>query len=61
MLTLAEAGAYIMPPVAPYYNQLQSLEEMNIQIIGKVLDKFQIPIKGFHRWGEDENSFVPHN
>ncbi|MDF2485182.1 MAG: aromatic acid decarboxylase [Herbinix sp.] len=52
MLTLAEAGAYIMPPVVPYYSKLNSLEDMNVQIIGKVLDRFHIPIEGFHRWGE---------
>lgn len=52
MLTLAEAGAYIMPPVIPYYSNLNSLEEMNLQIIGKILDKFNISINGFYRWGE---------
>ena len=52
MLTVAEAGAFIMPPVAPYYTQLDNLEDMNVQIVGKILDKFQISIKGFQRWGE---------
>jgi 4-hydroxy-3-polyprenylbenzoate decarboxylase len=52
MLTLAEAGAYIMPPVVPYYSNITSLENMNLQIIGKILDKFHIPVSGFHRWGE---------
>lgn len=52
MLTLAEAGAYIMPPVVPYYSNITSVEDMNLQIIGKLLDKFHIPVDGFHRWGE---------
>ena len=55
MLTVAEAGAFIMPPVAPYYTQLDNLEDMNLQIVGKILDKFQISIKDFQRWGEPIN------
>jgi len=55
MLTLAEAGAYIMPPVVPYYCQSNCLEDMNVQIVGKVLDKFHITISGFHRYGENMN------
>jgi len=53
MLTLAEAGAYIMPPVATYYHKPLSLEEMNLNIIGKILDKFGIEVTGYQRWGED--------
>lgn len=53
MLSLTEAGAYIMPPVIPYYTQPNSLEDVNLQILGKILDKFQIPINGLRRWGED--------
>ncbi len=52
MLTLAEAGAFVMPPVAPYYSRPDTLEEMNRQIIGKLLDRFHIPVPGFLRWGE---------
>jgi flavin prenyltransferase len=52
MLLLAEAGAYIMPPVPAYYSKAQSLEEMNTQIIGKLLDKFGLEAEGFRRWGE---------
>ncbi|SHO52859.1 UbiX family flavin prenyltransferase [Anaerocolumna xylanovorans] len=52
MLTLAETGAYIMPPVVPYYSNVASLDDMNLQIIGKVLDKFHIPVNKFHRWGD---------
>ncbi|MDF2845542.1 MAG: aromatic acid decarboxylase [Herbinix sp.] len=55
MLTVAEAGAFIMPPVAPYYTQLGNLEDMNLQIVGKILDKFQISFKDFQRWGEPIN------
>ncbi len=52
MLTLAEAGAFIMPPVPPYYSNPYNLEDMNLQIIGKLLDRFHISVPGFLRWGE---------
>lgn len=55
MLTLAEAGAFIMPPVISYYNRPLSLEEMNLQIIGRILDKFEIDINGYKRWDEMSN------
>lgn len=54
MLTLAEAGAYIMPPVAPYYSNVQTLEEMNLQIVGKILDRFGIEMNGYQRWCESK-------
>lgn len=53
MLTLAEAGAYLMPPVAPYYSNIKSIEEMNQQIVCKILEKFGINVDRFNRWGED--------
>lgn len=53
MLTLAEAGAIIIPPMVTYYNKPLSLEDMNRHIAGKILDKFGIEISGFKRWGEE--------
>ncbi len=50
MLTLSEAGAYIMPPVITWYNKPQSLEDMNLQILGKMLDRFGIEPEGYRRW-----------
>lgn len=50
MLTLAEVGAYIVPPVVTYYNKPLSLEDMNLHIIGTILDKFGIEVAGFKRW-----------
>ncbi len=52
MLTLTEAGAYIMPPVLSYYQRPQSIEDMNLHFLGKLLDKFDIEVPGYHRWGE---------
>jgi flavin prenyltransferase len=52
MLSLAEAGAIIIPPMITYYNKPLSLEDMNRHIVGKILDKFGIEVSGFTRWGE---------
>ncbi|MDF2500500.1 MAG: aromatic acid decarboxylase [Anaerosporomusa subterranea] len=52
MLTLAEVGALIMPPMVSYYNKAASIEDMNRQIIGRILEKFSIEVKGFNRWCE---------
>ena len=52
MLTLAEAGVIIIPPMVTYYSKPLTLEEMNRQIAGRLLDKFGIEISGFKRWGE---------
>lgn len=52
MLTLAEAGAAVVPPMLTYYNKPESIEDMTMHVIGKILDKFDIEIPGFKRWGE---------
>lgn len=52
MLTLAEAGAYIIPPVMTYYNNPITIDDMNLHIISSILDKFGIDVNGFKRWGE---------
>jgi flavin prenyltransferase len=53
LLVLAQAGAIIIPPMIAYYNKPLSLEDMNRQIVGKILDKFGIEVTGFNRWGEN--------
>lgn len=52
MLSLAETGAIIIPPMITYYNKPLSLEDMNRHIVGKILDKFGIEVFGFNRWGD---------
>lgn len=52
MLTLSELGAYIIPPMVTYYNKPESIEYMNHHIVAKILDKFDIEVDGFKRWGE---------
>lgn len=52
MLSLAEAGAMLIPPMVTYYNKPLSIEDMNRHIVAKILDKFGIEVEGFKRWGE---------
>lgn len=51
MLELAQMGCIILPPVLTYYNMPQKISDMTIHIAGKVLDEFNISLKGFSRWG----------
>lgn len=50
LLTLAEAGAMVVPPMLTYYNKPQSIEDVNRHFIGKILDKFDIQVPEFKRW-----------
>lgn len=50
LVTLAESGAIIIPPMITYYNKPCCVEDMNRHIIGKILDKFGIEVNGFNRW-----------
>ncbi len=52
MLTLAELGALIMPPMLTYYNNPVEIKDMNRHIIGKILEKFGMEVSGFNRWCE---------
>ena len=54
LLAVAEAGALLLPPVISYYQKPVSLEDMNRQIAGKILDKLGIETPGFRRWGEED-------
>ena len=53
MLTLAEIGIYLIPPMVTFYNEPLSLDDMNHHIICKILDKFGIEVEGYKRWKED--------
>lgn len=55
MLSLSELGAIIVPPMISYYNKPASLEDLNRHVIGKILDKFDIEVNGFNRWGESDS------
>lgn len=40
----------IMPPMMTYYQKPQTIEDMEIHLIGKILSQFDISVKEFQRW-----------
>ena len=44
-------GVIILPPVLSYYHHPRTLEEMEQQLVGKILSRFGVEAEGFHRWG----------
>jgi 4-hydroxy-3-polyprenylbenzoate decarboxylase len=50
MLSLAEAGAVILPPVPAFYYKPKTIDEIINYTIGKVLDILGIEHKLFKRW-----------
>lgn len=53
LLSVAEAGAAIVPPMVTYYNGPASLTDMNRHLLGKALGRLGIDVPGMKRWGED--------
>ena len=51
LLTLAQMGAIILPPVLTYYNNPATIQDMANHIVGKIMDVFDIEMPGFQRWG----------
>jgi polyprenyl P-hydroxybenzoate/phenylacrylic acid decarboxylase-like protein len=50
MVTVTEVGATVLPPVAAFYHQPQTIEDLLDQTVGKVLDQFGIDHQLFRRW-----------
>lgn len=53
MVSLAEMGAVIAPPMPAFYAKPVSLEEMVDQSVGRALDLFGLAWRPVRRWGED--------
>ncbi len=53
MTQLAEMGAIVAPPVPAFYTRPASIEEMVDQIVGRMLDLFDLDSGSVRRWGED--------
>lgn len=52
LLSLAEMGAVIAPPVPAFYTNPTSLEQVVDQSVGRVLDLFDLEAETVQRWGE---------
>ena len=50
MLSLAEMGAVILPPMPAFYHFPKTIEDIISQTVGKALDQFGIDAKLFRRW-----------
>ncbi len=52
MLTVARAGAIVMPPVPAFYARPKGLDEMVDHTVGRMLDHVDVPHDLVRRWGE---------
>ncbi|MCD8090017.1 MAG: hypothetical protein LUD81_05240 [Clostridiales bacterium] len=43
-------GVFLTPPVLTYYHSPKSIEDMERQIAGRLLQPFGINTEGFKRW-----------
>ena len=50
MVTAAEIGAVILPPVPAFYHEPQTVADLIDHIVGKILDQFHIEHALFRRW-----------
>ena len=50
MLSAAEAGCAIVPPMLTFYNRPESLDDMINHVLGKALAQFGITSPGFKPW-----------
>jgi 4-hydroxy-3-polyprenylbenzoate decarboxylase len=59
MLTLAEAGAVVLPAMPGFYHRPTRIEELVDFVVGKVLDRLGLDIAMFERWRTPEGSPEP--
>ncbi|AGL01816.1 UbiX family flavin prenyltransferase [Desulfoscipio gibsoniae] len=50
LVTLAELGGTILPPVPAFYHQPKTIDDIVNQTVGKALDQFGIEHQLFRRW-----------
>lgn len=53
MAAVTEMGGIIFPPVPAFYAQLETLDAVVTQSVGRALDLLGFEVKGIKRWGED--------
>lgn len=41
---------FIMPPMLTYYNHPSTIKDMEIHLVGKILSKFSLDVKGYQPW-----------
>ncbi|MGY0219593.1 UbiX family flavin prenyltransferase [Endozoicomonadaceae bacterium StTr2] len=53
MLTLSNMGVVMMPAMMTFYNQPETIRDMSLHLVGKVLNEFGLEMPGFRRWGSE--------
>jgi len=53
MLTLARAGAYILPAMPGFYHNPRTMDDLVAFVVGKVLDALELENELFKRWGDE--------
>lgn len=41
---------FIMPPMLTYYNRPSTIKDIEIHLVGKILSKFNLDVKGYKPW-----------
>ena len=59
MLTLAQAGAVILPPAPGFYARPQSVGDLVDFVVARVLDQLGVPHELGPRWGEERAGTEP--
>ncbi|WP_145322488.1 MULTISPECIES: UbiX family flavin prenyltransferase [Paenibacillus] len=54
MLKLSRLGVRMIPAMPAFYYKPQSMDELILFLVGKVLDSLRIPHQLFKRWGEPD-------
>jgi len=59
MLTLAQAGAVILPPAPGFYARPQAVADLVDFVVARVLDQLHVPHELGPRWGEERTGTEP--
>ena len=51
LLRLSQAGAIILPAMPGFYHQPQTLDDLVVFVVGKILDSLGVPQQLFKPWG----------
>jgi polyprenyl P-hydroxybenzoate/phenylacrylic acid decarboxylase-like protein len=57
MSILASLGVTLMPPMMTFYNNPRNIMDMQLHIVGKVLNQFGIEAAGFRRWNGSSSAY----
>jgi len=57
MVSVAEAGAMVLPACPAFYSRPQNMEELIDVLVGRILDKLGLENNLFRRWGNGGNAY----